>query len=319
MFLEWKNNRETSKERMGMLKPVSSLFMVVWLVGFGWSANAEEGIRKEPGISSENPSNATSVAFSSENYALVWADEFERDGWPDPMNWTYEHGFVRNEELQWYQPENARCENGMLIIEARRERVKNPLYDPKGTNWKRNRDYAEYTSACIHTNGYRQWLYGRFEMRARIDTRMGMWPTFWTLGTARPWPGCGEIDIMEFYRGILLANACWDSGKPWVPVWDSVRKPITEFKDPEWSSRFHLWRMDWSEDRIDLNVDDLLLNTIDLHETINRSGDKKNPFHEPHYMLLNLAIGGQNGGDPAMTEFPAKFEVDYVRVYQIKE
>jgi beta-glucanase (GH16 family) len=77
--------------------------------------------------------------------------------------------------------------------------------------------------------------------------------------------------------------------------------------------------MDWEKDSIKLYVDDELLNTIDLSKTINRTSDRANPFHEPHYILLNLAIGGTNGGDPSATEFPARFEIDYVRVYQKQE
>lgn len=252
---------------------------------------------------------------TGESYALVWADEFDEDGRPDPNNWTSEHGFVRNEELQWYQPENARCENGLLIIEARRERVRNRDHDPSSDSWRRSRKFAEYTSACLKTRGLHDWKYGRFEMRGRIDTRPGLWPAFWTLGSARPWPGCGEIDIMEYYRGMLLANACWAGERRWQAIWDDRRKPISEFADPNWPSRFHVWRMDWDKDGIRLYVDGELLNTIDLTETINRTRDGANPFREPHYLLLNLAIGGTNGGDPSATEFPARFEVDYVRVY----
>lgn len=259
----------------------------------------------------------TCWAEESTGYKLVWADEFNRDGRPDPNNWTYEHGFVRNEELQWYQPENARCENGMLIIEARRDRKPNPNYEPDSRSWRRNRQYAEYTSACLKTPGLHSWTFGRFVMRGRIDTRPGLWPAYWTLGSARSWPGCGEIDIMEYYRGMLLANACWAGERRWVGIWDDLKKPITEFGDAKaWSSKFHIWRMDWDKDNIKLYVDDELLNTIELSKTINRTPDKANPFHEPHYILLNLAIGGTNGGDPSQTEFPARFEVDYVRVYQ---
>ena len=95
-----------------------------------------------------------------------------------------------------------------------------------------------------------------------------------------------------------------------------VRKPITEFDDPDWSAKFHLWRMDWDESSIKLYVDDLLLNEIDVTKTFNKDKEGKNPFRQPHYMILNLAIGGTNGGDPSKTKFPAKFEVDYVRVYK---
>src|ERR1022692_4919270 len=148
-------------------------------------------------------------AASSPAYELVWADEFDRDGAPDPANWTFEHGFVRNQELQWYQPENARVAGGQLVIEGRRERNANPNLDSGSTDWKRQREFAEYTSASLTTRGLHSWQYGRFEMRARIDTRLGRWPAFWTLGISGGWPRNGEIDIMEFYRGLLLANVAW--------------------------------------------------------------------------------------------------------------
>ena len=249
-------------------------------------------------------------------YKLVWSDEFDKDGPPDPCNWTYERGFVRNQELQWYQPENARCENGLLIIEGRRERKQNPRYNPESNDWKANREFAEYTSASMTTRRLHSWMYGRFEMRGRIDTRDGLWPAFWSLGIEGSWPSCGEIDIMEYYRGILLANAAWATEKRWTPKWDDTKKPITEFNDPNWSGKFHVWRMDWDSDSIKLYVDDLLLNTVDLKETFNKDTEGKNPFRQPHYIILNLAIGGTVGGDPSKTEFPAKFEVDYVRIYQ---
>jgi beta-glucanase (GH16 family) len=249
-------------------------------------------------------------------YKLVWSDEFNKDGRPDPNNWTYERGFVRNQELQWYQPDNARCQNGLLIIEGRRQRKENPRYRPDSRDWRRNREYAEYTSSSLTTRNLHSWKFGRFEMRGRIDTRPGLWPAFWTLGVEGPWPANGEIDIMEYYRGILLANAAWAGQRRWAAQWDDSKKPITEFNDPNWSQKFHIWRMDWEADSIKLYVDDLLLNQIDLKETINKNGDGKNPFHQPHYIILNLAIGGTSGGDPSDTKFPAKFEVDYVRIYQ---
>lgn len=249
-------------------------------------------------------------------YELVWADEFNRDGAPDANNWTYERGFVRNEELQWYQPENARCQHGLLVIEARRERKANPQYDPDSSRWSRSRRYCEYTSASVTTRGLHSWQYGRFEMRGRIDTRSGMWPAFWTLGVSGPWPANGEIDIMEYYRGMLLANAAWASGRRWRPIWDDSRKPIAELNDPDWSAKFHVWRMDWDAESIRLYVDNLLLNEIDVIKTFNKDSEGKNPFRQPHYIILNLAIGGTNGGDASKTEFPAKFEVDYVRVYK---
>lgn len=110
---------------------------------------------------------ASESALSYKGRKLVWADEFTQNGRPNKRNWTYETGFVRNKELQWYQPDNASCHKGLLIIQARRERRQNPNYDPKGTNWSAPRKYAEYTSASLTTKGLHAWKYGRFEMRAR--------------------------------------------------------------------------------------------------------------------------------------------------------
>jgi beta-glucanase (GH16 family) len=98
--------------------------------------------------------------------------------------------------------------------------------------------------------------------------------------------------------------------------WDESRRPITEFRDSDWGKKFHVWRMDWNADAIRLYVDDVLLNETDLSTTVNGNREAANPFHEPQYMLLNMAIGGRQGGDPTGTEFPARFEVDYVRVWQ---
>ena len=84
-------------------------------------------------------------------YRLVWADEFETDGPPNPKNWIFEQGFVRNNELQWYQPDNAFCEGGRLIIEGRGERKANPNYEEGSDNWRTNRQLIEYTSACVTT------------------------------------------------------------------------------------------------------------------------------------------------------------------------
>jgi beta-glucanase (GH16 family) len=261
-------------------------------------------------LSQENTKTET------DDYKLVWSDEFDEDGPPNPDNWSYERGFVRNEELQWYQPENARCKGGLLVIEGRRERLENPRYDPEARDWRRQREFAEYTSACLITRRKHEWLYGKFEMRGRIDTRSGLWPAWWMLGTARGWPGGGEIDIMEYYRGTLLANVAWQGRRRGRPRWDESRRPITEFGDDQWSDKFHVWRMEWDKSAIKLFVDDKLLNSTDLATTVNGDREAANPFHEPQYMLVNLAIGGTQGGDPSATKFPARFEVDYVRVYQ---
>jgi beta-glucanase (GH16 family) len=269
-----------------------------------------------PSIVAARQAGSSTNSNPATGYKLVWSDEFNKDGQPDPNNWTYERGFVRNQELQWYQPDNVTCQNGLLIIEGRRERKHNPRYSSNSRDWRRSREYAEYSSSSLTTRRLHSWKFGRFEMRGRIDTRPGLWPAFWTLGIEGPWPANGEIDIMEYYRGVLLANAAWAGERRWTAQWDDSRKPITEFNDPNWSEKFHIWRMDWDADSIKLYVDDLLLNQVDLKETISKNGDGKNPFRQRHYIILNLAIGGTSGGDPSDTKFPAKFEVDYVRIYQ---
>ena len=253
---------------------------------------------------------------------LVWADEFNVNGKPNPEFWKHEKGFVRNEELQWYKEENANCKDGVLVIEGRREEIYNPKYEAGSHNWKTNREFAHYTSSSISTRGLKQWLYGRFEIRAKIDTAMGSWPAIWTLGVEKPWPSNGEIDLMEFYRvkkvPTILANVAWGTSQQHVAKWHTEMISFSKFaaKDPNWANKFHIWRMDWTPESIKLYLDDELLNTTLLKETINPDGN--NPFTKPQYLLLNLAIGG-NGGDPSKTKFPIRYEVDYVRVYQNSE
>ncbi len=258
---------------------------------------------------------ATGFAQRKADYKLVWSDEFDKAGIPDTSKWTYETGFVRNEELQWYQSENAYCKDGLLIIEGRRELKPNPNYDSSSHHWRKNRKDIHYTSACLITRGKHAWMYGRFEMRARIDISPGMWPAWWTLGVSKQWPGNGEIDIMEYYRGMLLANiaALNRDGKP---KWFSNTFKTDSLGDAAWARKFHTWRMDWTPEYIALFCDDQVLNKVNLAGLVNEDGSNFNPFKQPHYMLLNLAIGGQNGGNPDNTVFPKIFEVDYVRVYQ---
>lgn len=260
-----------------------------------------------------------SVPPARQGMKLVWNDEFNTTGKPDSSFWIYEKGFVRNRELQWYQPENASCSNGVLLILGKKEKVKNPGYANPSTSWQNEREYAVYTSASIQTRGKKDWLFGRFEIRARIDTAHGSWPAIWTLGISKPWPSNGEIDIMEFYRikdlPTILANFAWGTEKRNVAKWDDLKKPLSDFTqdDTEWTRKFHVWRMDWNKDYINLYLDDQLLNSVSLNETVNPDGF--NPFRQPHYILLNLALGAA-GGDPSQSSFPVRYEVDYVRVYQ---
>ncbi len=256
--------------------------------------------------------NQKVVDYSAEGYKLVWADEFSKDGNPDPKNWTYEKGFVRNEELQWYQPENAFCKEGLLVIEARKEQRSNPLYMEGSKDWKKNRKNIEYTSACLISRGLQSWQYGRFEMRGKINISGGLWPAFWTLGERGGWPANGEIDIMEYYKGKILANIA-RMGSNRKPKWFSTTKEV----DANWAKKFHTWRMDWDSESICLFVDDELYLKVPLTELQNEGQQQGfHPFKQKHYLLFDLAMGGLNGGDLTGTRFPNRMEIDYVRVYQ---
>lgn len=255
---------------------------------------------------------------------LLWHEEFDNDGKVNPDNWNFEHGFVRNYEYQWYQEDNAFVENGILTIEGRLDSIPNPRYNPNArrNDWKTSRPYAQYSASSINTRGKFDFLYGKLEVRARIPAVIGSWPAIWLLGEKYGWPSGGEIDVMEYYHinGIphILANAAWGNDQGGA-VWNSKRIPYKHFldKDPYWNEKFHIWTMDWTADYIRIYLDGELLNDIDLSKTINgKRGGNENPFHTPQYILLNLAIGGQNGGEPVKDAFPMKYEIDYVRVYQ---
>ncbi len=248
------------------------------------------------------------------DWKLVWSDEFNTNGTPSPANWNYERGFVRNNELQWYQPENAFCTNGLLVIEARREQKPNPGFTADSSDWRKEREKIEYTSASLTSRRLQEFKYGKFEMRARIDTRLGSWPAFWTLGATpgHRWPAGGEIDIMEFYTNTVLANFGYQrDGKI---KWLATKRPLSDFGNETWAEKFHTWTMEWDEKKIDLLLDGKLMNHLDVASA--DDADQGNPFHRPVYFILNQAIGGNCGGDPAATQFPVRFEVDWVRVYQ---
>lgn len=250
-------------------------------------------------------------------YRLVWADEFNTDGPPSADDWDFEQGFVRNQELQWYQPQNAVCRDGNLVIEVRKERFPNPLHtDPRrrGQGWAVERENVEYTSSSLRTRGRHAWLYGRIEVRAKAPTGPGAWPAIWTLGESSGWPACGEVDIMEYYSGKILANAAWQGSRG--VAWDAHAEPLESF-GPGWADEFHVWRMDWTRDQIELSVDGQVLNTIDVQASRNQGRRQRdNPFRRSHYLILNLALGGTQGGDPTGAEFPMQYLIDYVRVYQ---
>lgn len=255
-------------------------------------------------------------------WTLIWSDEFNNTGRPNPAVWGFEEGFARNEEFQWYQSDNALCENGVLTITGRREHVINPNFVADSKDWRRNRVEAKYTSSSMRTMGKKEFKYGRFEIRAKIPTATGSWPAIWTLGVDKEWPSNGEIDIMEYYqiggKPHILANLAWGADRRYNAAWNTKTIPFAEFleKDPLWANKFHVWRMDWDEEAVRIYIDDNLVNETLLANTKNGSlGNYENPFHQPHYILLNLAIGGQNGGIPDDAAFPLQYQVDYVRVY----
>ncbi len=273
-------------------------------------------------------------SLTAQEWTLVWSEEFNREGRPDSSVWNFEQGFVRNHEAQWYQSENAFQQDGLLVIEARREqnppqaeaRRPTPTYREGSRHWGQQRPTIDYTSASITTQGKYSFLYGRLEVCARIPTAGGAWPAIWTLGSGMEWPSCGEIDVMEYYRinGVphILANVAWGDDQRYHAVWNSRRIPFAHFtdRDATWAQQFHVWRMDWDENAIRLYLDDELLNEVTLSTTINGSvGHHTNPFTRPQYILLNLALGGDNGGTIDDTAFPMRYEIDYVRVYQRQE
>lgn len=252
-------------------------------------------------------------------YKLVWSDEFSNDGIVNAENWSFEKGFKRNDEAQWYQKDNAYCKDGLLIIEARKEKKPNPNYKKDSDHWTTAREQIHYTSSSLNTAGKHSWQYGRFEMRARIPIGSGLWPAFWTLGVEKEWPSNGEIDIMEYYKGDILANIAAGTGTKWKAEWFSTTKSVKELGGQDWAAEFHVWRMDWDEQEISLYVDDLLLNRVSVDLLANKDGSGFNPFRQPHYILLNLALGGMHGGEINETLLPARYEIDYVRVYQKEE
>lgn len=244
---------------------------------------------------------AMATAAVAADWTLVWSDEFDRDGAPDPAKWDYEVGAVRNNEAQTYtraRAENARVENGSLVIEARRE----PMAK------------KDYTSASVITRGRAHVLYCRIEIRAKLPKGRGVWPALWALGANRDaggWPRCGEIDIMEmvgFDPEVIHTTVHTDRYNHRRGTQKAAR-----FKLPGASDGFHVYAVEWHPDRLDFVVDGV------RRFTFARESDDLAvwPFSRPHYLLMNLAIGGAWGGQKGIDEsiFPQRMEVDYVRVY----
>ena len=230
---------------------------------------------------------------------LVWQDEFDSPGLPHPGRWDYEVGLIRNNERQYYtrdRPANARVEDGTLIVEAHRERHQG----------------ADYTSASLTSRS--SWTYGRIEVRAKLPGGRGTWPAIWMLGVNIRdvgWPACGEIDIMEhvgFDPGRIHANI---HTKAYNHV-QRTNKGNNRLLSAE--NEFHVYSTVWTPAQIEVFVDGERYFTFAKEP----GGDAVWPFDKPHYLILNLAVGGSWGGQKGIDDsaFPARFVIDYVRVYR---
>ncbi len=260
----------------------------------------------------------TGKIFDSESmqgYKLLWSDEFDTNGLPDTTKWTFEKGFIRNNEAQWYQEENASCENGFLVITGRKEEKPNPNYLSESNKWKTKYKSIQYTSSSLVMKKEHAFQYGKIEVRAKIDAQTGLWPAIWTLGVSGEWPSNGEVDIMEYYDDKILANFAHAGKQRFQAIWDGASVKMDSLGGKKWADAFHVWVLIWDENQMKIYVDDLLLNVIDLNTVINKS-DGKNPFRQPHYVLLNLALGGNRGGSLQSTQLPSQYIIDYVRIYQ---
>ena len=263
-----------------------------------------------------------SCLVQANEWSLVWSDEFDYTGPPNESKWNYEQGFVRNRELQYYtrdRKENARVENGHLVIEARKEDWPNPGYRPDSSSrrWQRSREKADYTSASLITKNKASWTYGRIEVKAKLPTGKGVWPAIWMLGTNMRevgWPKCGEIDIME-YVGYDPNTVCANVHMAKYNHTKGTGKGSKIKADKPYVS-FHTYAVEWTPERMDFFFDEHKYFTFKNEH----GGVDVWPFDQPHYLILNLAIGGAWGGQKGLDEsiFPQQFLIDYVRVYQKK-
>lgn len=267
----------------------------------------------------------TGVALAAE-WELVWSDEFDSEGLPDRTKWDYEEGFIRNKELQYYtraRKENVRAENGVLVIQSHKEDYKNPKHKPGSKHWHEKQQAANYTSGSINTLGRFAFQYGRVEVRAKMPQGKGMWPAIWMMGTNRTdvgWPRCGEIDIMEYVGKdphTIHANNHFadpkikDKSLRGKAVHKSAGGGKVTINEP-WKD-FNVYAIEWNEKEINFFVDDKHYATFNI-DMAGKGSD--NPFRKPHYLLLNLAIGGSWGGEIDDTVLPQKYEIDYVRYYK---
>ena len=235
-----------------------------------------------------------------EGYKLLWSDEF--DGKEINLkNWTYDLGAGGwgNGEAQYYtnRPENARIEDGMLVIEALQEKYED----------------SYYTSARLKTQGLQTFQYGRIEARVKVPAGKGLWPAFWMLGSNFPtagWPDCGEIDIMEYIgkEPDLVMGTLHGPGYSGALGFSQWNRQTFNIADD-----FHTYAVDWQTDRIDWYFDGQLYHTVKREDV----GQREWVFDQPFFIILNLALGGQLPGPIGLdVTFPKQYLVDYVRVFE---
>jgi len=238
-------------------------------------------------------------------YALVWSDEFNRDGLPDAGKWHHDTGRNRegwyNNELQYYsgeRRENAEVRGGVLRITARRETLRG------APDW----GGQHYTSTRLITRGLADWTYGFFEVRARLPCGRGTWPAIWLLGSGGRWPEDGELDIMEHvgHQPRRVSSAVHtQAGSGAHAVGGAAQLPHV-------CGRFHRYQMHWTADDVRFGVDGF------AHLRYPRLAESPGawPFDKPQFLILNIAIGGNLGGPVVDADLPVTMQVDYVRVYQ---
>ncbi len=244
---------------------------------------------------------AAIAAYDDPEWVLRWGDEFTEAGRPDPSRWTYEKGLVRNGEAQFYtdRPENIRVLEGSLIITARRE------------PW----EGAPCTSASLTSQGRFSFTGGKAEIRAKVPPGRGTWPALWTLGdniTTAGWPACGEIDLME-YVGMHPELVHFTVHTMAFNHTKQTQRG-TRITEPRVWADYHRYGLVWTQSALTWYFDGRPVFAF----ANDGQGRDHWPFDQPHYLLMNLAIGGVWGGQKGIDEalFPAELRVDYVRVWQ---
>lgn len=246
------------------------------------------------------------AAAEKKGWKLAWSDEFNGAGLVDDTTWTYERGFIRNRESQYYthkRPENVVMRGGNLVITARKEA------------FKENGKEAHYTSGSINTKGKRSFHYGRIEVRAKLPVGQGNWPAIWMMGIEKGWPYCGEIDIMEHvwaHSNTVHATVHWADMKKKQKGENAHISRGSNIKTQKPYMDFHIYAVEWNEKEMTFFYDDTPYFTYDI-DLAGKGPD--NPFRKPHYLLLNLAIGGTWGGRIDDAIFPSEYLIDYVRYY----